>query len=616
MRLLNTITLRLEEFHSPIPPYAILSHCWETDEVTFEDISYTLDQDASITRKAGWQKIRGSCRQALQQDYRYLWVDTCCINKSSSAELSEAINSMFQWYHEAQVCLVYLSDVTALRGSPEYEEDNLMASRWWTRGWTLQELISPTSVEFYDVSWEWLTSRTIIANKIQSCVGIDAAVLLGNRQLHTYSVAQRFSWAALRQTTRVEDRAYSLLGIFDVNMPLLYGEGPKAFHRLQEEVMRLTQDLSILAWPGLLNKDSSPPLATSLSSFAECKNILPYLDPFEHYFNNAETVVSPRSLQLTVKLVNLNTLDCQPDTGLVAILNCRHAEDITTLLGLKVKLLSPLSWPDFVKSSENVQCIVDVSNRLSTDRIAFVDIIDVQKYGVTKTILMQREPQILPSFDIKLQFSHIWLRFDDAHQNRSWVIEDIFPSQYWTFSTKTFDLTAARTDKIYRTANKLAGSKSQESDYPVYGAIIVTDFQDSVFIQFREYSRIWKNDRILFKLSRHPTDKISHVDCQWDFFNESDEQAQSIKLNDGSLFQVELRTQHMTDQKIALLAVTIENRAPGPTNSLRRQVSALIRDRKKHVWDAKNDLLTPDSASMSDAASLEREQRSRSYGPG
>lgn len=580
MRLLNTQTLRLEEFYGQIPPYAILSHCWEADEVTFEDVFCMSDPNGPIAAKAGWLKIRGCCQQALSQDHRYIWVDTCCINKSSSAELSEAINSMFQWYHDAQVCLVYLCDVAYLSGVAERDEDSLLRSRWFTRGWTLQELIAPSNVDFYDADWQKLTSRTLLANKIQASIGIDAALLLGKRLLHTYSVAQRFSWAAQRETTRVEDRAYSLLGIFGVNMPLLYGEGVKAFHRLQEEVMRLTQDLSILAWPGFLSKDENPPLATSLNSFADCKNVVLYMDSFEHYFNNSEIVLSPRSLRLTVKLVNLSALAFESESGIVAMLNSRYADDITRVLGLKIKLLSHLSWQDIAQSSDPVQCVVDVSNRLSRDRLVLVDIIDVKEHGVTKTVLIQRVPQVLPKFDVKLQFSHLWLRFNDPRHNKRWTTEDVFPSHYWTSSNRTFDLTAARTDEMYNVERKMSDSQSSRIDPPVHGAIVVSNSQDRFLVQFREHSRIWNNDRILFKISRYHGDAFSSL--EWNFVNDSDEQPQSIKLSDGSLFQVELRAHHMTDDKIALLAVTIEGCTSGSMSSLRDQVSAMVHAHKRH----------------------------------
>lgn len=174
------------------------------------------------------------------------------------------------------------------------------------------------------------------------------------------------------------------------------------------------------------------------------------------------------------------------------------------------------------------------------------------------------------------------MRFNDPHQNRSWSTNDVFPSQHWTFSNRTFDLTAARSDRICKTGKKVPGSQSQQVDLPIYGAILLSDGpEDRIFIQFRELSRIWNNDRILFKISRYHAYRI-FTSFDWDFINQSDEQPQSMKLCDGSLFRVELRTQNVTDQKIALLAVTVEGRAPGTMSSLKSQVSAIVHTHKKH----------------------------------
>lgn len=144
MRLLHAGTLTLHEF-SPnrIPPYAILSHTWEDDEITLQE----LDSGAG-KGKTGYSKITNFCGQARTAGLEYCWVDTCCIDKTSSTELSEAINSMYRWYRDALVCYAYLADVTA-NESPGNEDSSFRKSRWFTRGWTLQELIAPASVVFF-----------------------------------------------------------------------------------------------------------------------------------------------------------------------------------------------------------------------------------------------------------------------------------------------------------------------------------------------------------------------------------------------------------------------------------------------------------------------------------
>ncbi|KAK4186942.1 HET-domain-containing protein [Podospora australis] len=236
MRLINTATLIFEEFiGSHIPPYAILSHTWEDDEVTFSDFARPYRD-----RKAGWDKIAQSCRLALKEGLRYAWVDTCCIDKSSSAELTEAINSMFRWYGRAKVCYAYLAD---LEPGKEMKD-----CRWFTRGWTLQELIAPKDVYFFDGNWKSIGTKVGMVATLSAITGINIAVLKGWHQLQDVAVAVKMSWAARRNTTRIEDTAYCLLGIFDVNIPLLYGEEMKAFRRLQEEIIKSTADFSIFAW--------------------------------------------------------------------------------------------------------------------------------------------------------------------------------------------------------------------------------------------------------------------------------------------------------------------------------------------------------------------------------
>jgi hypothetical protein len=247
MRFLNTISLALHEFFGDsIPSYAILSHRWEDAEVTFQD----LQTGGRPILKEGWSKIEGCCAQAVRDGWEYAWVDSCCIDKTSSSELSEAINSIYQWYEKSQVCYVYLSDVvnvpTGWKGNRhDSPNSEFRRSKWFTRGWTLQELVAPRTVAFYDSSWGEIGTRNSLREVVSDITGIAPKHLSYPR---VASVAQRMSWASKRKTTRVEDQAYSLLGLFNVNMPLLYGEGLKSFWRLQLEIMASSDDESILAW--------------------------------------------------------------------------------------------------------------------------------------------------------------------------------------------------------------------------------------------------------------------------------------------------------------------------------------------------------------------------------
>ncbi|KAH7066333.1 heterokaryon incompatibility protein-domain-containing protein [Paraphoma chrysanthemicola] len=239
MRLLETTTLSVHEFlnEAQIPPYAILSHTWEEEECTLQQMQ-TLGQ-LELSKRKGYKKIQLCCNQALHDGFDWAWVDTCCIDKTSTAELSEAINSMFRWYRNAVVCYAYLTDVEIV--------DQFGSSRWFTRDWTLQELVAPYALIFYNKHWKNLGSKLELHQLLQQTTGIETQVLTTG-ELDQVCVAQKMSWAASRQTTRTEDLAYSLLGIFDVNMPLLYGEGKKAFLRLQEEIMRTSEDQSLFAW--------------------------------------------------------------------------------------------------------------------------------------------------------------------------------------------------------------------------------------------------------------------------------------------------------------------------------------------------------------------------------
>ncbi|KAI1344331.1 HET-domain-containing protein [Xylariaceae sp. FL0016] len=281
MRLLNTQTLKLSEFNGDTaPPYAILSHTWvEGQEVGFHD-SVELKPSATTTSednndnnnsKTGFRKVQGACRKARDNDIGWIWIDTVCIDKTSSAELTEAINSMYHWYKRSKICYAFLCDVPALDTGDQDPLSLFRQSRWWRWGWTLQELIAPPQVVFYSNSWDRIGDRsTSLAEVISFITGIETPVFLGEVDLHQVSVARRMSWAATRMTSRVEDVAYCLLGIFDVNMPLLYGEGPKAFMRLQEEIIKTSSDQTVFCWSrgsGRVPLDWTSVLAPSPAAF-------------------------------------------------------------------------------------------------------------------------------------------------------------------------------------------------------------------------------------------------------------------------------------------------------------------------------------------------------------
>jgi hypothetical protein len=226
-----------------LPPYATLSHTWaDGEEVTYNELVAGTGKS-----KAGYVKIRFCGERAAQDGLQYFWVDTCCINKFTSDELSTAINSMFRWYKRAAKCYVYLSDVQLPEEVTDAQafrmtwEEAFRRSRWFTRGWTLQELLAPTSVEFFSKEGKWLGSRISLEQEIHEITELPIEVLRG-QSLGEFSVDERMSWSARRKTTIKEDKAYCLFGIFGVFMPLIYGEGEEhASKRLKEEIQRRSE---------------------------------------------------------------------------------------------------------------------------------------------------------------------------------------------------------------------------------------------------------------------------------------------------------------------------------------------------------------------------------------
>lgn len=322
MRLLHVDTFRLEEFvgDQATPRYAILSHTWEEGEVLYLDL-FHLDKTRG---KKGFNKIQRCCEQAKNDGLEWVWVDTCCIDKTSSAELSEAINSMYSWYQDAMVCYAYLGDVEtrdslldcldhmrkARLGRQGEESTSLFSPdslisvksdlsagtsfgqgcRWFSRGWTLQELIAPAWVKFYSASWKYLGNKSDWETPIEAATGIDAAILNHTQPLASIPAARKMYLAGRRNTTRIEDGAYSLLGIFGVNMPLLYGEGEKAFLRLQEHILRTTDDHTLFMFGKL------SPLLPNVNQWVAPQAPLPFRGPIDFDTDRGlHSILSPSS---------------------------------------------------------------------------------------------------------------------------------------------------------------------------------------------------------------------------------------------------------------------------------------------------------------------------------
>ncbi|KAK4915920.1 hypothetical protein LTR66_017057, partial [Elasticomyces elasticus] len=318
MRLIRTEPpFQLEEFMDNDLrdlEYAILSHRWDDSEVSFQEMLQPTD---TTRQKKGYQKISQFCKRARSDGFEYAWVDTCCINKESSAELSESINSMFRWYRDAGKCYAYMMDVAIP------SNDDFSKSVWFTRGWTLQELIAPKDMVFLANDWTDIGPRRDFSSKISQITKIDEALLLGEKSLDSFCVSKRMSWAAGRETSRAEDRAYSLMGIFGINMPLLYGEGNNAFIRLQEEIMKDTSDETLFAWEnkGLPERTPCGLLAPSPDCFAESAGIEPY--PLSQ--GDLPFVLTNRGIRMQSPLIPPDSstttliLQCVADSMLVGI---------------------------------------------------------------------------------------------------------------------------------------------------------------------------------------------------------------------------------------------------------------------------------------------------------
>ena len=391
MRLIDVRTIELRWFNDDeIPEYSILSHTWGVDEVSYQELvwinrikafsaSYdtpsssvaslssqdepsslmlaametilrsstsfatNLDgvKEEDLLKRQGYAKIVSAAKEAQNLGFKYIWVDTCCIDKSSSAELQEAINSMYRWYKDAQICIVYLEDVWPPKTGPgqlytasEVARNAFETSRWTKRGWTLQELVAPAVCRFYLRDWRLLGEKEEFLQELSATTGIPVYVLEERRSVSEVSVAERMSWAAHRQTTRVEDLAYCLLGLFDIQMPLLYGEGSKAFIRLQEEILKTTDDYSLFAWRAL---DSTPStyrglLARSPLEFRDCQS-------FEREENISTFPINPTPIGLHIQLESLPYP--HDKTRILALI--RASNSLNQRLAISLKCLDSLA---------------------------------------------------------------------------------------------------------------------------------------------------------------------------------------------------------------------------------------------------------------------------------
>lgn len=249
--------------------FAVFSHRWGNGEPSFNDLPSKRLQVSRRTTPSGpgYQKLLKFCEKA-RTDYgcEYVWADTCCINKESSAELEEAILSMGVWYSEAGVCIVHLGNSTTL--------EDFMEEPWFTRGWTLEELLLPRKIRFYGKNWSPICpvaaegrreeratkdsrdEQRVNDKENESVVTAIAKVTsipeadIRNFVPSCTRVSEKMRWAAQRTTSRIEDMAYSLLGLFDVSMPIAYGDGARAFYKLMSTIAEQCTEPDFFAWAG------------------------------------------------------------------------------------------------------------------------------------------------------------------------------------------------------------------------------------------------------------------------------------------------------------------------------------------------------------------------------
>lgn len=422
MRLLNAKDFTLASFSDEhnIPEYAILSHTWGDDEVTFRDLA-ELTHEQLVLKKA-YTKVRQCCAKAFEWGLEWVWIDTCCIDQQSSAELSEAINSMYEWYRQSAVCYAYLFDAFCVEDdflpnkSVDQEQLERRSSfdeaRWFTRGWCLQELLSPRNMQFFNKNWEFIGSKHSLKTPISIVTGIDEYGLF-IPDLSVLSVAHRMTWAARRQTTRPEDIAYCLLGIFNINMPLLYGEGQvRAFGRLQEEIMRRIEDHSIFAWSGIgtdFRNDMVGFLAPHPSGFiygrVELCELPKYTEPLS---------ITGRGIRAQVPLIR----EERHGENYLAVIGCNESGDSNIYYAIPVTRIK--------KSS-------DVYRRRSPDlqTVSFEE----ASTAILSTIFLLRHSK--PTHLEDKDTTQVWLSLLEM-KDCFFKIKHTFPSSLWNVRRRVF----------------------------------------------------------------------------------------------------------------------------------------------------------------------------------
>lgn len=387
IRLLSTETCRLAPPRvKEIPDYAILSHRWGPAEQEIQFKQINQESHDNLKDKDGYKKIEQCCNRAKEVGLQYVWVDTCCIDKSSPGELSEALVSMFHWYRDAQVCYAYLADVPV--GDDTFAPNSMFRqSAWFQRGWTLQELVAPLQVVFLNNNWEEIGTKSSLQEAVTQITGIPAQVILLNHA-GEISVAERMSWAANRSTARVEDQAYSLMGLFNVSMPMLYGEGEKAFERLQREILKVSDDQSLFAWSrDAPSNTTSGLLAKSPNDFKECGGVRE--SPTNWGFDSVPYSMTNKGLHINMPLLSPPSPNINGDVYM-AILSCRRGNSPSPL-GVYLKPVLGGSSNTFRRA--NIHQVEVTSAPLGSFRFTemYIKDKDTSKFEVAKWMRPQSE---------------------------------------------------------------------------------------------------------------------------------------------------------------------------------------------------------------------------------
>lgn len=244
MRFLHTKTFVLHDFTGPPSSYAVFFHAHGSDDIGFEDFS----KPQMLLCKDGFHRLWQACSRARNHGSEWLWSDAVCIDRGSSTALTEAFNSLARIYQHCIFSIIYLEDLPCSDCVGGGLEKRLAKCAWLRNVWVLPQLIFPKHSFIYDRDWAEIGTKASLARQLSLVTSIEQSVLINPAALGEYSVAKRMSWASHLEASRPEDRSFALLGILGVHMPIVYGEGQKAFIRLQEEILRDTNDYSLFAW--------------------------------------------------------------------------------------------------------------------------------------------------------------------------------------------------------------------------------------------------------------------------------------------------------------------------------------------------------------------------------